>query len=318
MNPIEDIKVTIAKRLEENEALGIYVLFDPAASESLPGELFLKEDEPNYQLLFMDTEFAELVSASPYLVKVDNDSPFLTWCIEQAEITNNHLFPIIYLSSHTVETQLAHWRSLLKVNTPEGEPMLFRFSDPRILFAYLGASKREQQQLLLGPVDELFIHAEEQTWFNLGNNLGNNLDESQVAEYKFDPALTMPWLKLTEQQVAAFDVQAQLNLSWQIVEHLKEEHADLVEEQADHDLQEMTYKGLQKAGQYGLTDEVDLISFVVMMFVVAPNFAEQPAINARLIDETIPDDERFEYMVESTTEAEWEAAVEAYDIDAWD
>ncbi|WP_163831906.1 DUF4123 domain-containing protein [Spartinivicinus ruber] len=310
MTPCDDIKTTIEIQLDQNEKRAIYVLFDPAASESLPAELFLKEDQPDYQPLFMETEFAELVYASPYLVKVTEDSPFLDWCIEQAEATNNHLFPIIYLSSHSFETQLTHWRSLLKVNTPEGEPMLFRFADPRVLFAYLGASKPEQQQLLLGPVEGLFIQAEANTWFSLNN--------AAAADFQLNPQLTMPWLKLTDKQVEAFDIQAQLNLSWQMVEHLKEEQADLVEGQTDHDLQEMTYKGLQKGAKYGLTDEVDLISFVVMMFVVAPNFAEQPGIKARLTDESIPEDERFEYMVETTTEEEWEAAVEAYDIDAWD
>ncbi|MDE1465483.1 DUF4123 domain-containing protein [Spartinivicinus poritis] len=310
MIPCDDIKTAIEVQLDQNENLAIYILFDPAASESLPGELFLKEEQPDYHLLFMETEFSKLVDASPYLVNVSFESSFLEWCIEQAEAANNHLFPIIYLSSHSIENQLTHWRSLLKVNTPEGEAMLFRFADPRILFTYLGASKPEQQQLLLGPVEALYIQAEANTWFNLNNVAG--------ADFQLNPELTMPWLKLTNQQIEAFEIQAQLNLSWQIVQHLKEQHMDLVEEQTDHDLQEMTYKGLQKAAKYGLTDEVDLISFVVMMFVVAPNFAEQPAIKARLTDESIPEDERFEYMVESTTEEEWEAAVEAYDIEAWD
>ena len=154
-------------------------------------------------------------------------------------------------------------------------------------------------------------------------------------------------------QLEAFQSQADAAFEMQIVEYLQEEHGEdlvrlptgvlvieqpsaktlrerneddfeqfpagmfSVEELPDEILLEMVRNGIARARNYGMSWESSLTAFVVLMFVIAPNFDQHPNIQQVLKDTTIVPDERIDHLWERTSEEDWEKVEQHYDSSAW-
>ena len=91
-----------------------------------------------------------------------------------------------------------------------------------------------------------------------------------------------------------------------IINHLQEESPELVEDIPTDELQEMVSNGIARARTYGLYSDEDLVAFVSVMFEIAPNFDEHPAIHRVLRDDTIPIEQRFDSLFERVPDEAWE------------
>jgi hypothetical protein len=134
-------------------------------------------------------------------------------------------------------------------------------------------------------------------------------------------------LKIRPEQMKVFQPVAEAAFAREIVEELREEHADTVvhlptgtfaiEQIADDALLELVKTGIARAREYGITWECTLAAFVVLMFVVAPNFDQHPLIQRVLRDESVGPDSRIDQLWERTSEENWQAAIQSYDASAW-
>ena len=79
----------------------------------------------------------------------------------------------------------------------------------------------------------------------------------------------------------------------------------------------MIKNGVERARSHGLTKPEDVAAFVAVMFEVAPNFDEQPEINAILKDTNFPPPERFYQLFERASDDAWLEAEKYYDYEAW-
>jgi hypothetical protein len=79
----------------------------------------------------------------------------------------------------------------------------------------------------------------------------------------------------------------------------------------------MVGQGVARARAYGLTWESSITSFVILMFKVAPNFDQHPAINRALNDTQVAPDARIQRLLEVTTSSDWWEAKDRYDRAAW-
>jgi hypothetical protein len=135
-------------------------------------------------------------------------------------------------------------------------------------------------------------------------------------------------LTIRREQFSVFDQVTEAAFIRRVVEHLAEEHSDTLvktsvaestlRELPGADLHEMVRRGVERARAYGLTWESSLTSFVVLMFVVAPNFDEHPLIKRVLQDNNVEPDLRIDRLWELTSEENWEAAAAGYDAGAWE
>lgn len=82
-------------------------------------------------------------------------------------------------------------------------------------------------------------------------------------------------------------------------------------------LQKLVSNGIRRARQYGITSESGLTSFVVIMFMVAPNFDEHPSFQKVLTNQDIEPNSRVDRLLNFTTEEDWETAKQQYDATAW-
>src|SRR5262245_49764310 len=134
-------------------------------------------------------------------------------------------------------------------------------------------------------------------------------------------------LKIRPEQLEVFRPAAEAGLAGRLAAHLKERHGEevakisgsgwSVKQIPDEILSRMAQHGFDRARRYGLGWESSLAAFVVLMFVVAPNFDEHPLIQRILKDESVPPDERIDRLWQSISEQNWEAASQGYDEHAW-
>ena len=83
-------------------------------------------------------------------------------------------------------------------------------------------------------------------------------------------------------------------------------------------LQKMVVGGIAKARSYGMTWESTLISYVVIMFVSAPNFEENIYIQSVLSDEHEIPDRRIDCLWINTNDEIWDEIIKNYEPNCWE
>jgi hypothetical protein len=134
-------------------------------------------------------------------------------------------------------------------------------------------------------------------------------------------------LKIRSEQIEAFQPVADAQFVQRIVDYLRKRQSStvvrlpqgptLIFRLPDALLRKMVQDGVSRARSYGLTWESSITGFVVLMFRVAPNFDQHPAINRALTDEQMAPDARIQKLLEVTTSADWWEAKERYDPTVW-
>jgi hypothetical protein len=134
-------------------------------------------------------------------------------------------------------------------------------------------------------------------------------------------------LKIRSEQIEAFQPVADAQFVRRIVDHLRKRQSSavvrlpqgptLIFRLPDALIHRMVQAGVARARSYGLTWESSITGFVVLMFRVAPNFDQYPAINRALTDEHVAPDARIQKLLEVTTSSDWWEAKERYDPTVW-
>jgi hypothetical protein len=135
-------------------------------------------------------------------------------------------------------------------------------------------------------------------------------------------------LKIRPEQFAVFQPVTESAFVRRVVEHLRENHADvvvqfpnevmLIKQIADEQFYTLVRCGIARARTLGMDWESGITAFVVLMFVAAPNFDQHPLIQRVLKDERVTANSRVEHLWERTSEENWEAVRKNYDAQAWD
>ncbi|HEX8336024.1 MAG TPA: hypothetical protein VF621_04800 [Pyrinomonadaceae bacterium] len=139
-------------------------------------------------------------------------------------------------------------------------------------------------------------------------------------------------LKIRPAQIKAFTPAAEAAFERRVADYLREEHAGEVvtlpagegevaelevKDLDDETLLKMVRGGIARARAYGMTWEATLATFVVTMFIAAPNFDGHPLIRRVLSGAEAEPDLRLDLLWEQTTEENWQAVREQYDSSAW-
>jgi hypothetical protein len=139
-------------------------------------------------------------------------------------------------------------------------------------------------------------------------------------------------LTIRPEQLETFLPVAEASFERRVADYIREEHADeavtlpagegeVIENKVngldDETLLKMVRTGIARARSYGMTWESSITAFVVLMFVVAPNFDGHPLMTHILKDGSIEPDERIDRLCEQTTDSNWEAAKRDYNVAAW-
>lgn len=132
-----------------------YAVLDAASVPDLPNKLF--ELQPNNVCLYRGELPPDLVYVAPYLVHLHPEHKFTKWLL--AECWGKH-WGIFAQSRMTLVSMRTHFRSLLTVYDEGGNPLLFRFYDPRVFLMYLPTCSELELKNFFGKVSNYFAETE--------------------------------------------------------------------------------------------------------------------------------------------------------------
>ncbi|MEK8079367.1 DUF4123 domain-containing protein [Pseudomonas sp. XK-1] len=131
-----------------------YLLLDGISVETLPQRLYQWSESPDFDVLYLDTPWAELSDVSPCLVRLSGQQdPALAAFLENSHDEWGYLL----FSRASRAALLGHLRWLVCVRHPLGEEMLLRLADPAVIHALLEPTMRGADTTLFGPIEHIVV-----------------------------------------------------------------------------------------------------------------------------------------------------------------
>ena len=151
-----------------NEQTRCFAVLDGASIPELRMRLY--ETRPPHYCLFRGELTPDVAEVAPYVVQVTPGTVFADWLM--GESFGNH-WGIFAHSRFSIKEMRRHFRALVTVYDEKGDPMIFRFYDPRVLQNFLPTCQGGELQTFFGNVDAFFAEdVENQTLlsFSLEND----------------------------------------------------------------------------------------------------------------------------------------------------
>lgn len=134
----------------------VYVILDGANVPDLPMKLY--EMKPPHHCLFTGELEPDMAEVAPYLVQLHPKTPFSEWVTKEFWGKN---WGIFIHSRKALSDMRKHFRSLVTVYDETGNPMTFRFYDPRVLRRFLPTCNPAEMKVFFGEAEMLFAESEE-------------------------------------------------------------------------------------------------------------------------------------------------------------
>jgi hypothetical protein len=138
------------------ENMRVYAILDGASIEDLPTRIY--DMRPRNFCLYRGELDADIAEVAPYLVELAPQTYFTEWLLENC--WGRH-WGIFAHSHFTIDAVRKHFRKFLTVYDDAGNPLLFRYYDPRVLTKFLPTCKPEELQKLFGQVTTFFAESNE-------------------------------------------------------------------------------------------------------------------------------------------------------------
>ncbi|WP_085656482.1 DUF4123 domain-containing protein [Pseudomonas sp. B11(2017)] len=126
----------------------VYALLDGGRDERI--EPMVRSSGAEFTCLYAGKLEPALSAVAPYLVHLDPHQPF-TGALLDAGWGASWGYFVVAPADISLRQLRRHFRTLLKVEDFTGNPLVFRFYDPRVLRAYLPTCLPEERSALFGP-----------------------------------------------------------------------------------------------------------------------------------------------------------------------
>jgi hypothetical protein len=147
------------KQLEKyllNEASYLYAILDGAAVPDLPMKMY--EMRPHQICLYRGELEPDLAEVAPYLVYLMPETEFTDWVL--ANCWGKHWGIFVQTQFSMVEVR-KQFRRLLTVHDEAGNPLLFRYYDPRVLSKFLPTCESEDLKLFFDRASAIFAESDD-------------------------------------------------------------------------------------------------------------------------------------------------------------
>lgn len=134
-----------------------YAVIDGALIPDLRMKLY--ETRPPRYCLFSGELEPDMEEVAPYLVRLYPKTPFTEWVLEAWDKN----WGIFVQSREPLEEMRKHFRNLITVYDEKGNPMIFRFYDPRVIRQFLPTCNQGEIKVFFGSVDSYFAESEDNT-----------------------------------------------------------------------------------------------------------------------------------------------------------
>ena len=148
-------KQALEERLWAEGEEAVFAIIDGA---SVPDLLQVMDElDPKSECLYAGDLEPDMGEVAPYLVRLEKDAPFSNWVIEQG--WGKH-WGVLIRSAGNFRVLRDHFRRFVIKYSAEGQPMYFRFYDPRVMRSYLPECKAGEAKAMFGPVTTYVVEDE--------------------------------------------------------------------------------------------------------------------------------------------------------------
>lgn len=139
---------------ESKQMRSFYWLVDPCSHEDLPGLIWQFDQQPIVSPLYVNTYKQEAINSGPFMVQYHQDSYFSQWMLN--ELKNAALGCMIEIESEKLNIAFEHLQNMLECLDSNGKHSIFRFYDPRIIYAITTYKDKNISDRILGPILKLY------------------------------------------------------------------------------------------------------------------------------------------------------------------
>ena len=125
----------VKSELFKNSDTDTYAVIDGAACPELRFKIY--DYQPEYACLWSGKLEPDLEEVAPYMVKLEKNSVFTEWLLSNGHDKHWNVLVESDLDKEPFRKQI---RKLLLARTPNGDTIVFRFYDPRVLNLYINNS----------------------------------------------------------------------------------------------------------------------------------------------------------------------------------
>ena len=159
-----------------SERTKLFCVLDGASVPDLPVRLY-EMRPPNY-CLFTGELAPDMAHVAPYVVNLLPNHKFTDWVL--GESFGRH-WGIFAHSPYSIKEMRRHFRSLVSVYDESGNPLTFRFYDPRVLRRFLPTCNPGELKTFFGKIERYYAEAE------AGDELlGFALENDRLKESTYD------------------------------------------------------------------------------------------------------------------------------------
>ncbi len=152
MMAVENINELLKRHLFGEEEAITFAVLDGASVPDLLEKLY--RDKPEFECLYRGELEPDMAEVAPYLARLERNSEFTEWVIRQG--WGKH-WGIFVVTRADLRALRRHFRAFLMVHDADGQPLYFRYYDPRVLRVYLPTCNAEELKTVFGPVESYLL-----------------------------------------------------------------------------------------------------------------------------------------------------------------
>lgn len=130
----------------------VFAVLDGASIPDLRNKLY--EMRPPHYCLFRGELEPDMAEVAPYVINLAPGATFTDWVLNEANFGNH--WGIFAHSRHSIKEMRRHCRALVTAYTEQGNPMIFRFYDPRVLRKFLPTCTDDELKTFFGNIETFF------------------------------------------------------------------------------------------------------------------------------------------------------------------
>ena len=261
-----------------------WMIVDSARDPRIFG--LLLESYLEYACLYSGFVPPALETAAPYLVRLEYEDRRSRLFLDHAW---GNSWGVFLKCDTRLDSLRRHLRGFLTVQGPNGDRLLFRYYDPRVLRLYLPSCTGEDLRRVFGPIERFWTETESpDTLLTFGFD-GSRL---LASELPLDGAAMVPavppantldavrkrpgMLVIRREQLSLFS-QAELRKfeDW-MVSHLGKFFPRQSRTMGESKLRETIQYGIKRAASYGIVSKRDVCKYVDVMIVLGRDFDRDP------------------------------------------
>lgn len=151
------------------DELNTYAVIDGAACPELRFKIY--DWEPQSVCLWSGALEPDMQEVAPYMVLLDRDSTFTEWLITQGWDNHWNIFVTSELDFKAFRKQI---RKLLLVKSSEGQNMVFRFYDPRVMEMFKTVWSEEQKKEIFTGMNNISFQDNQNGMTSLNSDFSEN------------------------------------------------------------------------------------------------------------------------------------------------